>query len=780
VYDDFRRGMNASEDVRVLTYYGIGGIGKTSLLKQLASEMKERVGRPLFVYHDFNVRRDVRGVLEGMRNQLSREQKFTFPVFDIAMYVYAKKVGEHVNENCAGGLIEKSPVLSLAFSVLGMMPTVGVVSRLVALADKGGGVVKNILSKRGRELSEIDAESVESIYRRLPYYFARDLADNLRDSHEPLVVFFDTYEMLVNEISASGDPMNDDMWIRGNEGLAQNVPKVLWVIAGREKIKWALFNPDWENSLEQHLLGSLSERDAKFFLESAGVRDEKLIDYIYRLTDGTPVFIDLCVDNYYSLKDGGREPDVGDFGGDISLLAERYVRYLDDGKKDIVYLLSCLKSWDDEIFFQIAGSVIPNYSATTYEKIKGQSFVESNGEGVWRIQNTVLRILRRMCPKFIKEKTQAAMTRFCREKLDSIPVAGIEFAPVFSLYLDYALQSIRTEKSLTEFYGTIAPKLRDIGVSCQFDFLCEKMAPLRDFAEKLSPQSETGALMGADYSKFLMDAGKYRQALEQARASYDVFNRFYGEAHELTIDSANLVSQSLSLLGKDEEALALMEKNCRLAEEHLGGEHPLTADCMNRMANRLFALGEYGRALEFNEKTLSVRRKIFGEDSPEALNALESMTMIYSGLGRDEEAATVNETVLRKRREILGDRHPHTLNAMNNLAYRYVRLKRPEAALPLAQAAVNAQTEIYGEEHVNLVPSLGTLSECHTGLGEHEKAISIQKSVYKICVQALGERHKKTAQALKDLADRYRAAGDMENFAKTRDAAKRLNEAREQ
>ena len=78
-------------EIRVLHYYGIGGIGKSCLLKQLISEMEERLSKPQNLYFDFNIHQDSRAVLEALKNKLSDSYGFRFLLFELGAYNYAKK-----------------------------------------------------------------------------------------------------------------------------------------------------------------------------------------------------------------------------------------------------------------------------------------------------------------------------------------------------------------------------------------------------------------------------------------------------------------------------------------------------------------------------------------------------------------------------------------------------------------------------------------------------------------------------------------------------------------
>ena len=80
-YDRCIKEMADGGNIHVLTYYGIGGIGKSSLLKKLMSEMDDRFSDRRYVYFDFNIYQESRAVLTSLKNKLTEQCKFTFPLF---------------------------------------------------------------------------------------------------------------------------------------------------------------------------------------------------------------------------------------------------------------------------------------------------------------------------------------------------------------------------------------------------------------------------------------------------------------------------------------------------------------------------------------------------------------------------------------------------------------------------------------------------------------------------------------------------------------------------
>ena len=71
LFNKVKAGISDGEDVQVLAYYGIGGIGKTSLLHKLMAEMDAQLSRSLHAYIDFNIRKEPGSVLNSMRNILT-------------------------------------------------------------------------------------------------------------------------------------------------------------------------------------------------------------------------------------------------------------------------------------------------------------------------------------------------------------------------------------------------------------------------------------------------------------------------------------------------------------------------------------------------------------------------------------------------------------------------------------------------------------------------------------------------------------------------------------
>ncbi|MBR6900722.1 MAG: tetratricopeptide repeat protein [Synergistaceae bacterium] len=794
MFKKVKANISAGEDIQVLSYYGIGGIGKTSLLRRLMSEMDDEIKRPLYVYVDLNIRQEPLSVLDSLRNILTEKYNFNFPVFDLAVYVYSKKIGEKIHEDTTEGLIEKSPFLSTVMDVLDEIPFVGILKKL----DKCAGYVKNIIDKKKREVTSIDADPVDVIYKKLPYYFALDLSDNLEDTDTPLVVFMDTYEVLVNEMSGAGEPVNNDLWVRGENGLVQNSSRVMWVIAGREKLRWAEINSDWSDSLEQHILGNLSKQDAYSFLNSAGIYDEKLTDAIYNLTSGTPVFLDLCVDNYYSIIERGKTPEIGDFKGNTTVIIERFLRYMDDNRKDIIYLLSCIKIWDDEIFHDIAGKVLSGFSFTTYDKIKGASFITKGNDGTYTMHQTVQNVIYSNCPSFIREKAQEALNQYYENALKNTGVISSKFSVILPRYVSYLVRTAYSENEFSEIYTKLRERLFEVQRACQFDLLLSCMNELKEYALRNMPDTSITARLYNDIAKDLEAAGLYNEALEKAKRAEEMYRKFYGKTGEKTLNATITVSRCLRSLGKYEVAVEVLEKLYLLVVSELGEDNDLTIDLIVELGSKYYWLGQYHTALNLLEKALEKRQnknqniwnvkwhlantydalgkyqqaieirkeiaekqeKVCGENGLNTINAMNKLVLSYYKVGQYNEAVKLGQKVLKKYTELLGENHPLTLNAMSNLSLLYSRIGQYQKSLNLGQIALERRIEILGEDHPLTLYPLNNMAICYDYLGQNELALELREKVLEKRIKIFGEKNPETLTAMSNLAETHNKMGN--------------------
>ena len=533
-YNKLESNIQNIEDIYIIAYYGIGGIGKSALLKKLSEEMEEKgVQNTLF---DFETSQEPQKIMYLIKNKLERKYEFNFPKFDLAIYTYAIKIGQDANKPEVKSIIEQSRTLSLITEAIGELPTIGLFSKLVKYADSGIAILKTYTDKSYKQfLEELENKTEAEILEELPKYFSQDLTQNITKTNKPLVILLDTYEKMINEISNDGYVLMKDMWLRGDNGIILRTPGVLWVIAGREKLKWGENDQDWEETIEQHRLGDLAFSDADEFLEKAGIVENKLREQIYKLTNGTPVYLDLCVSTYEDLKRKNEQITIDKFGETKEELVERYVRYMDNQTREIVYMLAQLGNWNDNIIYEIGKEVVPTFSIEKYETIKQMSFIyENNGE--YYIHKTIENVLKRKCPRIIIKKDSEILSKYLKEKIIkekeqnkySLEVYGYRrklYTVISNLVEENNIEQIT--KQMEEIENIIANPPITVKEEIKHTL----------YKNKYGEKDERTLRAKLDLIRYLKGLKLRTEANELAIYTYQTSLEKYGEESELTIDA---------------------------------------------------------------------------------------------------------------------------------------------------------------------------------------------------------------------------------------------------
>ncbi len=723
--------LNRQSEAHVLNFYGIGGIGKSFLLKKLISEMKEQLENPLYAYIDLGLCQESRTVLDRMRNCLADNYDFEFPMFELGCYAYAKKVGEKADPLEVKQLADRSRLLKTVLSVAGNIPIADVVAKIFSLADQGVALVQTIIKKHRRELEQIKALEAEDLYKLLPYLFSLDMTQNLAaEPDEPLVVFIDTYEKLVNELSCVGEPLKFDEWIRNENGLIQNIPNVLWVIAGREKLKWDSIDKDWKDSIESHLLGNLSEADSDSFLLNAGIRDVTLRQQLYELTNGTPVYLDLCVDRFLRIEEEGQKPDISMFGKDTFDLIERFVRYMDDAQKDLVYMFACLKKWDDSLISEIAPKVLSKFSITAYEKAKDFSFVIASDDGFFNIHQTVGDVLADHCPELIKKSVGQALLDTFAETLNEQKLFSSAFSTALAYVAQAGLLMYEERDELCEFYENhLATKLFNL-------INAGKLEPSKAVYEILLERAEQNktdlfyACTLFNYANLCAAAGDNKTAIETTQNCLDLFNKILGEDNNYALLAMNNLASFQNNLGYHQKALETYQSVFKKYKEAFGENHPDTILIEFNIALTYGLLGNYSTAyFLFRNSVIPKYREVYGPFHHDTFRAMNNMANFLAKSGEPQKAYELYQSLLHTCKSKLGEDHPETVRAMHNMSEALLHMGEFSKALELYQSVLQKHTAIFGEDHPQTLTILCNIATTYMVLDENDKAFEMYQTI---------------------------------------------------
>jgi len=739
-------------DVHVLTYYGIGGIGKSTLLQKLRQELEEQVTKPIYALYNFeNGSQDSRRVLERLRTRLMEKAKFVFPLLDLGLYVYSQKMGEPADSPEVKQFSSQSPVLSLALSAMEFIPVLGCMPQILKIADESQAFFRTHLKKHNKELTRMEYMEPEELYAHLPMLFALDMQHNLEKSTKPVVIFLDTYEKLVNEMSQVGIPLKNDEWIRGENGIVQNIPGVLWVIAGREKLKWVQFDPDWDTALEQHILGNLSITDSTGFLEKAGVGGAVLREQLYKLTQGTPVYLDLCVDQFMRIAQRGETPTIDMFGGNIDDLIERFVRYMSDAQKDTVYMLSCLQTWTPELIDSIGSTILPNFSITSYTKTKEYSFISLADDGKYSMHQTVGEVLLKDCPEALRLRAGKALAEKYAPVLQMRGFMTQEFADAL-LYMTRAALLLHNDRQalLDHLRAQLLNYITDAISAGQRQIVKPCLELLSSRCEE-NREDLLYALYLQLVASLLYDQGLFRNALDHRKTALDIYTAVLGSEDLQTLRANYQYIQAMGNLAMFKDGLAASEELLEIARRTLPADHPFLLSIILQRSSLLSSDGKYQEALPLVEDVLQKRIAQFGEESMETTRAELNLSNVINRLGRHQESYDYALRAYEKRCRLLGRDHPDTLAAQNEVANALGVLGKDQESLESHQDLLERRRRVLGEEHPATVSSIHNVSVSLSILHRYEESLVLELEALELYRRYYGDAHPKFLRALNNI-----------------------------
>jgi tetratricopeptide (TPR) repeat protein len=452
-------------------------------------------------------------------------------------------------------LLEEGTLFANLVSIVGEVPFVSLVPKLSKVISKTDRLFREWWTKRGhQDLYRLQGMEASEILEWLPAFWASDLKDYLEREGRPAVLFMDTYEALWEGEGrrAEGRFFAQDAWVRE---LVSQLPEVLWVITGRERLRWEELNEDWHNYQDQQLVGGLAEEDARRFLASCGITEEALQEVIVEGSKGVPLYLDLAVDTHLQIKDRHeRAPSPSDFQGTPRDVLDRFLHYLDRSETETLKVLSAARFWDQELFESLIEEFNTGYSATALPELRRFSFVQKEQiPGTWTIHPLMREALEEHLDAELHRRVHRYLFDYYNDSLEGLESTAISDGHKMAL----------TEAFHHGRYALATDELSDWFTTAEEVF---RRAALWQF---LIPLYEEFARLIEDH---------------------------LGPEHPNTAASINNLAALYDAQGRYEEAEPLYERALEIREKVLGPEHPNTALSINNLAQLYREQGRYEEA----------------------------------------------------------------------------------------------------------------------------------------------------------------------------------------
>ncbi len=388
--------LGVVEDLRsprrnILVFFGIGGVGKTRLSRELENRFvagKESSEDRVSFRVDFDAggSSGLEGILLGLRGSLGR-CKAVWPAFDLAFAVYWEKahpgipLQAAVNNSSAArrvaGQLDLGTQLQAAIEDLLDSPG-GVLGIFTTSARLLGRSVKQRLTER-RLMGDcpffapiVEENNPATIRSYLGSLLAWDLAQYQRHHYRRgqllrVAVFFDTWERVQEGAPYRGN--TEDLLAR----LVHLMPNALFVITGRNQLRWAdeesravmqwagpehwPYLADAVSDVEprQHLVGGLSPEDADRFLRRRLItKDDPAIpdpvrEVIIDAAGGLPLYLDLAALRFAQLAASGTQPAPVEFGHPFPEVVMNLMKDLEPDQRCLLRIAAIVHRFDEDL-----------------------------------------------------------------------------------------------------------------------------------------------------------------------------------------------------------------------------------------------------------------------------------------------------------------------------------------------------------------------------------------------------------------------------------------------
>ncbi len=621
----FERSLEAlnKDQHRVLVYYGVGGIGKTALRRYLAEQLETKKDVCWATVNFENPdNRKAEQALFLARHALRRSpyfKPFRFPSFDVAYAVYWEKAHPQTALSKKElPFLDEGDLLADIVNTVEEVPGLGLLPKIAKSVHKLKNTTRAWWLKRGREeLQALPGLEASQILDRLPMFWASDVAEQLERTGEKLVVFLDTYEALWEGKRLEHQRFTVDEWVR--EWVAQ-FPGVLWVVTGRERLYWHEVDADWNEVLDQHLIGALAEEDVRHFLKTAGVAEQAVQDAMIEGAEGVPFYLALALDHYENIR-LSRLPVSDDLGRTPRDVIDRFLRYLGRAERETINVLAAARVWDRGLFEDLITHFKTGYPPGALRELCRFSFVEpqttEGDEPTW----TLHALMRRGVQEHGEEKRVREVHQFLFERYNE------RLATV-----DHKAISDHQRQALEEafYHGQ----------------------------QVLDP--EAFIAWYRETNDVFQQAAQWRLLIPMQEAIVDFVVAAYGTAHEQTAYAWHNLANLYHEQAHFEKAEPLYQRSLEIRESQLGKDHPSVATTLNNLAGLYKSQGRYAEAESLYQRTLGIVEKALGKDHPYVATTLNNLAELYRQQGRYAEAEPLYQRSMEIMEKRLGNEHPNT------------------------------------------------------------------------------------------------------------------------
>lgn len=369
---------------KVISYYGMGGIGKSRLIKRIYESYN---GTDLSVFHyplEILSQETIPSILFHIR------KNFTYtPHFDYALFRYWEYVSYPINRDELFSFYKK--ILVYATDKIDAVPFNGlsnfsdVIKQLIYLYDE-----REISDEERVMVRCLLTDKANSLYNYLVESLSKDIQKEMKKNQVKFLFLFDAYD------KNKGNHRHND-WLKI---FINSFDTGLFIVSSREKLDWFKNKKVKNNLVYERSLECIPEEEVRLYLQKENYKDEQ-IELIITKTECIPLYLDLAINNY---DIHSSEQFVG--FEDKDELVRRVLDHLSAEEQQLVEYFSVVKLFNQTVFDYavIFNQLSPQkYVFSTFNKCAIVRYIEEY-RGLYKIHSVLANNIAHFIDKQIKER----------------------------------------------------------------------------------------------------------------------------------------------------------------------------------------------------------------------------------------------------------------------------------------------------------------------------------------------------------------------------------------
>ncbi|WP_066389162.1 tetratricopeptide repeat protein [Neobacillus mesonae] len=387
---------NANKQMTILTYYGVGGIGKSSLKDEIAQKIKADHPKTLQIHIDFKNRGidSLANALAIISSNLKQTYKdIDFPLFYFADEIYRAKISPYNTYNrnlniklLEGGDYTENVIKEIADQIkdtgkeFDLIPGVGLLTKTINFLSIGYKKLTDWRTFRGIDfIKRLPNMQPNDIENHLLELWSMDLRRYCLKKKVDAIFIVDTFEKYQYMAERYADIHGNYTWM---EKLVKNFLEFEWLIFGRDPIIWIDTELKKASKTPQPIDHLLKE-EVQALLDLYYIKNVEMQDCIFEVTNGIPLYVMLCIETYnkIGLK---RTPTIEDFLNNKESVVKNFLNHLDKPDRETLKLLSVLRRWNTELANHLVKEHPTGISTISITELFQHSFItKAPLENMW-------------------------------------------------------------------------------------------------------------------------------------------------------------------------------------------------------------------------------------------------------------------------------------------------------------------------------------------------------------------------------------------------------------